>query len=123
MAKTIQEGSKLRTIENSIEVTGSPEQVWQAITTAPGITCWFMPAEVDERDGGSVWVYMGPGMAASGVVRPWDPPRRLADEEDWTGSAGASIGKLASEFTVEARAGGTWVVRVVSNLFTSTGDW
>jgi uncharacterized protein YndB with AHSA1/START domain len=123
MTKSIQEGSKLRTIENAIEVSGSPEQVWQAIATGPGITCWFMPAEVEEREGGTVSFDMGPGMAASGVVRAWDPPRRLAYEEDWTGYDGASIGKLASEFTVEARAGGTCVVRLVSNLFTSTGDW
>ena len=123
MTQSKQESSKLRTIENTIEVSGSPEQVWQAIATGHGITCWFMPAEVEEREGGTVSFDMGSGMAASGVVRVWDPPRRLAYEEDWTGYDGAAVGKLASEFTVEARSGGTCVVRLVSNLFTSTGDW
>ena len=33
--------------EKEIEVPGTPEQVWEAIATGPGITAWFMPAEVD----------------------------------------------------------------------------
>ena len=123
MTKPSDPVSKRRTIENSIEVPGSPEQVWRAIASGPGISCWFMPAELAEHEGGSVAFDMGSGMAASGVVTKWDPPRRLAYEEEWTGYDGASIGKLASEFTVEPRGGGTCVVRLVSNLFTSTGDW
>lgn len=123
MTKPNDDGSKVRTIENSIEVPGTPEQVWQAIATGPGIACWFMPAEVAEREGGTVAFDMGSGMAPSGKVKTWDPPRRLAYEEDWTGYDGESVGKLASEFTVEARSGGRCVVRLVSNLFTSRGDW
>jgi uncharacterized protein YndB with AHSA1/START domain len=116
------DNSKLQTIENTIEVTGTPEQVWQAIATGPGIACWFMPAEIEEREGGTVSFDMGSGMAPSGTVKVWDPPRRLLYEEDWTGYDGASVGKLASEFTVEARSGAC-VVRLVSNLFTTSGDW
>jgi uncharacterized protein YndB with AHSA1/START domain len=122
MAKSNQQGTN-KTIENRIDVSGTPEQVWQAIATGPGITCWFMPAEIEEREGGTVGFDMGSGMAPSGIVRVWDPPRRLAYEEQWTDYDGREIGKLASEFTVEARSGGTCVVRLVSNLFTTTGDW
>jgi uncharacterized protein YndB with AHSA1/START domain len=123
MTKPNQQSPKQRTIENAIEVSGTPEEVWQAIATGPGITSWFMPAEVEEREGGTVAFDMGTGMAASGVVRVWDPPRRIAYEEQWTDYGGSAIGTLASEFAVEARAGGTCVVRLVSNLFTSSGDW
>ena len=32
-----------------VEVPGTPEQVWEAIATGPGISAWFMPADVDRR--------------------------------------------------------------------------
>ena len=41
-----------RTIEHEIEVSGTPEQVWQAIATGQGITAWFVPTKVEERAGG-----------------------------------------------------------------------
>ena len=37
-----------RRIENSIEVPGTPEEVWEAIATSHGIECWFVPARVDD---------------------------------------------------------------------------
>ena len=33
-----------RTIELSVDVPGTPEEVWDAIATGPGITSWFIPA-------------------------------------------------------------------------------
>jgi hypothetical protein len=43
-----------RRIENRIEVPGTPEQVWEAIATGPGIEAWFVPADVEPREGGRV---------------------------------------------------------------------
>ena len=31
-----------------LEVPGTPEQVWEAISTGPGISAWFVPSEVDD---------------------------------------------------------------------------
>ncbi len=42
-----------RTVEHEIEVSGTPEQVWQAIATGQGITGWFVPTKVEERAGGA----------------------------------------------------------------------
>ena len=30
-------------LEFSVEVPGTPEQVWQAIATAKGMSAWFLP--------------------------------------------------------------------------------
>ena len=45
------EASGRRSIQVEVEVPGTPEEVWQAIATGPGISAWFVPAEFEERDG------------------------------------------------------------------------
>jgi uncharacterized protein YndB with AHSA1/START domain len=113
---------KIRSIELEVEVPGTPEQVWEAIATGPGITAWFVPAEVEEREGGAITTHHGPGMEAPGTVSAWDPPRRLVYEEDF-GPRDEAPATLATEFLVEARSGGTSVVRLVSSLFGGGADW
>ena len=41
-----------RYVEAEVEVPGTPEEVWQAIATGPGVTSWFVPTRVEERVGG-----------------------------------------------------------------------
>jgi uncharacterized protein YndB with AHSA1/START domain len=113
-----------RSIELEVEVPGTPEQVWEAIATGPGITAWFVPTELEGREGGTLSLdMMGKGMEESGVVTSWDPPRRFVYEEKWEPSEGASAARLATEWLVEARSGGTCVVRLVNSLFASGEDW
>jgi uncharacterized protein YndB with AHSA1/START domain len=111
---------EIRSLDVQIEVTGTPEQVWEAIATGPGISAWFVPSEVQEREGGDITMHIAPDMDSHGIITGWDPPHRFAYEErDWFEDAPP----LATEFLVEARAGGTCVVRIV-NTMTSTGaDW
>ena len=35
-----------------VEVPGTPEQVWNAIATGPGISSWFVPTEIAEGEYG-----------------------------------------------------------------------
>ena len=116
------EASGRRSVQVEVEVPGTPEEVWQAIATGPGISSWFVPTEFEERDGKPVAMTLnfGPGMESRAVVTAWDPPRRFAAE-----SAGwiPSSPPIATEWSVEARAGGVCVVRVVHSLFASTDDW
>lgn len=112
--------SNRRSVEMEFEVPGTPEQVWRAIATGPGISSWLFPTEVEEREGGAVAFHMGPGMESSGSVTAWEPPRRFAYEEpDWNPGAPP----LGTEFLIEARAGGTCTVRLVHSLFTSSEEW
>ncbi|HEX6862130.1 MAG TPA: SRPBCC domain-containing protein, partial [Thermoanaerobaculia bacterium] len=109
-----------RYVELEFEVPGTPEQVWRAVATGPGISSWFVPTEVEEREGGALMFHLGPGMDSPGIVTGWEPPRRFAYEEpDW--SPGAP--PVATELLVEARSGGTCVVRMVHSLFTSSEEW
>jgi uncharacterized protein YndB with AHSA1/START domain len=113
-------------IEVELEVPGTPEQVWQAIATAEGITAWMMPTELEPREGGAIAFHMGPEDASRGRVTAYEPTRRFAYEEDWAalvGQDGADVTPLVTEFLVEARSGGTCVVRVVTSAFGTGADW
>lgn len=37
-------------MEITCELPGTPEQIWDAIATAHGITSWFLPTDVEERE-------------------------------------------------------------------------
>jgi uncharacterized protein YndB with AHSA1/START domain len=116
------EDSGRRSIQVEVEVPGTPEEVWQAIASGPGMSAWFTPAEFEERDGKPVAVTLnfGPGMESRSVVTVWDPPRIFVREaKGWMQGSPP----IATEFSVEAKAGGVCVVRVVNSLFASTDDW
>ncbi|WP_437666951.1 SRPBCC family protein [Sorangium sp. So ce1182] len=117
------EASGRRSVQAEVEVPGSPEEVWQAIATGPGISSWFVPSEVEEREGGTTVSHFGPGSSMDSVAKitAWDPPRRFAAESpDDMGPGTPSVG---TEWIVEAQSGGTCVVRVVHSWFASTDDW
>ena len=55
MSVTI-EASGRRSVQTELDVVGTPEQVWEAIATGPGISAWFVPTDIEERDGKPVAV-------------------------------------------------------------------
>jgi uncharacterized protein YndB with AHSA1/START domain len=116
------EPSGRRSTQVEVEVPGTPEEVWQAIASGPGVSSWFVPTEFEMQDGKPVAVKMnfGPGMESRAVIKVWDPPRMFIGESPgWT----PEMPSIATEWTVEARAGGVCLVRVVNSLFASTDDW
>lgn len=116
----VRKDASTRRIELTFELPGSPEQVWRAIATGPGISSWFVPSEVEQREGGAVKFQIAPGMDSQGRVTKWQPPHHFAYEEPiW--SEGAP--PLGTEFIVEARDGSTCTVRLVHSLFTSSDAW
>src|SRR5262245_56671936 len=110
-----------RYVQAEVEVPGTPEEVWEAIATGPGISCWFVPSEVDGRVGGSVTSNFVPGMDSLSTITEWEPPRRfVADSRDDMGRDDPTV---ATEWIVEARGSGKCVVRVVHRWFTEKDDW
>ena len=113
-------------VEIEVEIAATPDQVWQAIATADGISSWFLPTDLDEREGGAIVAHMG-DTSSPGTVTGWDPPRRFVYEEpEWASLAGrpdATVTPLTTEFLVDARSGGTCVVRVTSSAFGTGADW
>jgi len=114
------EPSGRRSVQVEVEVPGTHEEVWRAIATGPGISSWFVPTRSEERQGGQVVSNFGPGMDCPATITMWQPPLRFV-AESVIGPPGSP--KMATEWSVEARAGGTCVVRVVHSLFASTDDW
>jgi uncharacterized protein YndB with AHSA1/START domain len=114
------EANGRRSISVEVEVPGTPEEVWETIATGPGISKWFVPAQVEPHVGGKMVLNFGPGMDSVAEVTAWDAPHRFAATSD---GLGPNSPEMATEWTVEARAGGTCIVRVVHSLFADTDDW
>ena len=115
------DASGRRSVEVETEVPGTPDEVWQAIATGPGISAWFVPTKLEEREGGAIVLDFGPGMESEGVIKVWDPPRRFVGENKEGMGPGSPT--VADEWTVEAKSGGTCRVRVVHSWFASADDW
>src|SRR4029077_13346661 len=98
-----------RSIAVEVEVAGTPEEVWEAIATGPGVSSWFVPTEVDETAGTST-THFGAGLDSAAGITGGDPPRRYAEESSGLEPDGPP---MATEWIVEARAGGKCLVRVV----------
>ncbi|MET8853250.1 SRPBCC domain-containing protein [Amycolatopsis sp. NPDC004625] len=101
------------------ETGATPEQVWEAIATGPGIDSWFMGRnEVDGGPGGTVRGAFG-GYRPEYGISAWEPPGKLA-----YGSGTAPDGRrIAYEFLVEGRDGGSSVIRCVTSGFLPGDDW
>lgn len=115
------EASGRRSVEVEVVVPGTPEEVWQAIATGPGISSWFVPAQFEFSGGQPVAVSLnfGPGMLSRSVLTAWDPPRRFAAQgEGWGGSP-----PIATEWRVESRGTGECAVRVTHSMVASTDEW
>lgn len=106
-----------RYVQAEVEVPGTPEEVWRAIATGRGISSWFVPTTSEERVDGTVVSSFGPGMDSVATIRTWNPPHSLSAETE------EGPGAVATEWIVEARAGGTCVVRVVHRWFADSDDW
>jgi uncharacterized protein YndB with AHSA1/START domain len=108
-----------RAIDLSIEVPGTPQEVWRAIATGPGISSWYVPHRIEERPGGAASASFGPGpeMEVGGRVAAWEPPNRVVFDD------GEGAGGLAFEWLVEAKDGGFCVVRLVNTGFGDGGEW
>ncbi|HKQ58346.1 MAG TPA: SRPBCC domain-containing protein [Candidatus Eisenbacteria bacterium] len=115
------DASGRRSVAVETEVPGTPEEVWQAIATGPGISAWFVPTQLEGREGGAITLDFGPGMESKAVITAWDPGRRfVAESKEQMGPGSPTV---ADEWTVEAKSGGTCRVRIVHSWFASTDDW
>lgn len=74
-----------RSFQVSMDVPGTPEQIWRAIAQPERISGWFVPT-TGTREGDHVTSYsfeFGPGMESQAQVLEWEPPRRfLAKSQD-----------------------------------------
>jgi uncharacterized protein YndB with AHSA1/START domain len=109
-----------RSIQVEVEVPGTPEEVWRAIGTGAGISSWFVPSKMQERLGGELVCSFAPGMDSRAKITAWQPPHHMAAESR---DYGPNTPAMATEWYVEAKSGGTCIVRVVHSLFAATDNW
>lgn len=106
-------------VNEEFELNATPEQVWDAIATGPGIDSWYMGAnEVVPGVGGSLNTDFG-GFVMRSNITAWEPSKHLA----YTGETGPDGRFIAFEYLIEARDGGTTVLRQVVNGFLPGDDW
>ncbi|GAA0966629.1 SRPBCC domain-containing protein [Acrocarpospora macrocephala] len=105
-------------LTHDIDLEATPEQVWAAIATGPGIDSWFMGRnEVEPREGGVATMTM-PGFTGESTVTAWEPGRRFA----YRGKAAEDGSFMAMEYLIEGRDDGTTTLRFVHSGIL-TGDW
>lgn len=114
-----------RYVEVEGEVPGTPEEVWNAIATGPGVSSWFVPTDVEFGEGGvpvKMVSHFGPGssMDSPATITLWDPPRRFVADSP---GSGPNSPLVATEWTVEAKGGGICIVRVVHSWVAEGSDW
>ncbi len=104
-------------ISKEIEVDGTPEQVWDAIATGPGIDAWFMgPHTVEPGVGGRMSLDLG-FFQESSTITTWEPGKHFAYRTA-TGEDGAFH---AMEYLIEGRDQGTTVLRFVHSGILADG--
>lgn len=96
-------------VREEIELAATPEEVWEAIATGPGVDSWFMGRnEFEPREGGTTRQTLL-GHTEEAVITAWEPAKRLA-----YGSAPGEDGTfMAFEYLIEGRDRGSTVLRFV----------
>ncbi|TLD71343.1 SRPBCC domain-containing protein [Phragmitibacter flavus] len=109
-----------RWVEMELILPGTPDQVWQAVATGPGVSAWFTRCHIEERVGGTVQFDFGPNGTSTGEVTAWQPPFRFGYvEREWSEGAPPCV----TEITVTRRPDGKSVFCMVHSLATSTDEW
>jgi uncharacterized protein YndB with AHSA1/START domain len=117
---------KTRTITKEIVIDAPAEAVWEALTTAEGLTRWFpLEARVEARVGAPIFVSWGPQCEGTGRVDAvehgkrfrWLEPSPPAPGEPFDSNA---LGVVV-EWQLEARGGKTLVRLVHSGI--AAADW
>jgi uncharacterized protein YndB with AHSA1/START domain len=95
-------------VSDEFTVDATPDQVWQAITTGPGVDSWLMGrTEIDSAAKTAAFDMFG--HVSRSTITAWEPGRHYATEEDKNPDGTF----MAMEWLIESRNGGASTVRFV----------
>ena len=112
-----------RSVRVEVEVEGSPEDVWNAIATGPGVSSWFVPTKFDldaDSRPASLVCHFGEGMDSHATITGWAPPRRFTAESADFAPGGPVV---ATEWNVKPVRKETCLVTVEHSLISDTDEW
>ncbi|MGW4033058.1 SRPBCC family protein [Streptomyces sp. NPDC004838] len=98
-------------LSQEIEFAATPEQVWAAIATGPGVDSWFMGRSEFGTAEGETTEFTMMGHTSQGTITAYEPGTRFATRE-----AEAPDGQfMAMEYLIEGRGGGSTALRIVQS--------
>ncbi|MFC6018459.1 SRPBCC domain-containing protein [Plantactinospora solaniradicis] len=98
-------------MRKDIELDATPEQVWEAIATGPGVDSWFMGRTEVTPGEGSRGSFTIAGTTEEMTVTGWEPAKRFAYRSD----PGPDDAFMAMEWLIEGRDQGSTVLRLVQS--------
>ena len=111
-----------RTIELTIDIDATLDEVWRALTTGEGIARWFGPyAAVRPGEGGSVSVGWDPKEMWDTPITVWEPQRRMQTVSEMPSKDGRMV-RLAVDYYLDVQ-GGRVRVRLVHSGFDDSDSW
>jgi uncharacterized protein YndB with AHSA1/START domain len=111
-----------RSLDLTIDIDATLEEVWHALTTGEGIARWFAPyAAVTAGEGGSVSIGWDPKEMWTTPITVWEPMRRMQTASEMPSKDGRMV-RLAVDYHLEAH-GGRVRVRLVHSGFDDSGSW
>lgn len=111
-----------RTVDLTVDIDATLDEVWHALTTGEGIARWFAPyATVTPGVGGSVAVGWEPNETWDSPITVWEPLRRMQTVSEMPSQDGRMV-RLAVDYYLEAQ-GGRVRVRLVHSGFDESDSW
>ena len=111
-----------RTIELTIDIDATLEEVWQALTTGEGIARWFAPyAAVTPGENGTVSIGWDPKEMWEQPITVWEPQRRMQTASEMPAKDGRMV-RLAVDYYLEVQGGRVRVRLVHSGFDDSSWD-
>ena len=111
-----------RTVDLTIDIDATLEEVWQALATGEGIARWFAPyASVTPGEGGSVSIGWDPKELWEQPITVWEPERRMQTASEMPAKDGRMV-RLAVDYYLEVQGGRVRVRLVHSGFDDSSWD-
>lgn len=115
--------SATRSVDLSVEIKATPEQVWKAITEPDELIRWFSPeASGEAKEGGHVTVSWGGGSEWKSNIVTWKPGAHLGLQDELDPALAEQGAVVALDYFIETKDGSTHV-RLVNSGFSAGDEW